>query len=216
MKNRLAPSILAADFANLASEIKEVEEAGIDILHVDVMDGHFVPNLSMGPNVVTAIRPLTNAELDVHLMISEPDHYIDAFSKAGADYLTVHAEACQHLHRTLQEIKAKGMKAGVALNPATPVCLIEHVMQELDLILIMTVNPGFGGQSFIKETLSKIKELKEKVSRYNHEIIIEVDGGINSETLPLAKAAGADLFVAGSAIFNESDRTVAIKKLNQL
>jgi ribulose-phosphate 3-epimerase len=216
MNNRIAPSILAADFANLSSEVEEVVEAGIDIIHIDVMDGHFVPNLSMGPHVVSAVRPLTTAELDVHLMITEPDRYIEAFANAGADYLTVHAEVCQHLHRTIQVIKENGMKAGVALNPATPVCMIEPVLPELDLILIMTVNPGFGGQTFIKETLNKIKDLKEKIAVSGKEIIIEVDGGINAETLPQAKAAGADLFVAGSAVFNEPDRRVAIQTLNQL
>lgn len=216
MGNRLAPSILAADFANLSHEVKEVESLGIDCIHIDVMDGHFVPNITMGPNVVAALRPLTGAALDVHLMITDPDRYIQDFAKAGADYLTVHAETCVHLHRTLQEIKKQGMKAGVALNPGTHVSAIEPVLEEADLVLIMTVNPGFGGQSFIHSTLKKIEELKSKLIEPRYSFIIEVDGGINEETLPLAKKAGADLFVAGSAIFNQEDRALAIQMLHQL
>ena len=194
MVNRLAPSILAADFSKLANEVKEVEKYGIDCIHIDVMDGHFVPNITMGPNVVKALRPITEAELDVHLMITDPDQYIEDFAKAGADYLTVHAEACVHLHRTIQEIKKHGMKAGVALNPATPASALQSILEDIDLVLIMTVNPGFGGQSFISSTLKKIEELREIIENQELSIIIEVDGGINEDTLPLAKKAGADLF----------------------
>ncbi|TCP29134.1 ribulose-phosphate 3-epimerase [Scopulibacillus darangshiensis] len=210
---RIAPSILAADFANLESEIKDVEASDIDLLHIDVMDGHFVPNITMGSNVVGALRPLTDCELDVHLMIENPDQYISDFADAGADMISVHVETCPHLHRTIQLIKEKNIKAGVALNPATPIEIIEPIIQDLDFILIMTVNPGFGGQVFIESMLGKIRKAKSLIDERGLEIAIEVDGGINEDTLGLCRKAGAELFVAGSSIFGQSNRSIAIDKL---
>lgn len=214
---KIAPSILSADFAKLAEEIKEVELAGADYIHVDIMDGHFVPNITMGPNIVEAIRPVTKLPLDVHLMIENPDQYIEAFANAGADYISVHVEACPHLHRTLQLIRSFQVKAGVVLNPATPVNTIAHVLEEVDLILLMTVNPGFGGQSFIEAVLPKIKQARALVNERQLPIEIEVDGGVNEETLKLCAEAGADVFVAGSAIFNKEDRKAALQSIrNQI
>lgn len=210
---KIAPSILAADFSKLADEIKEVEAGGADYIHVDVMDGHFVPNITMGPIVVEAIKPITQLPLDVHLMIKNPDQYIEAFAKAGADYLTVHVETTPHLHRTIQEIKKWGVKPGVVLNPATPVETIKYVIKEIDIVLLMTVNPGFGGQSFIESVLPKITEVKNMSEQAGVQIEIEVDGGINPETAKLCKEAGANVFVAGSAIFSQSDRQLAIKEI---
>src|SRR5699024_4693131 len=208
---KIAPSILSADFAKLGEEIKDVEKGGADYIHVDVMDGHFVPNITIGPLIVDAIRPVTNLPLDVHLMIENPDLYIPAFAKAGADIITVHQEACPHLHRTLQLIKDEEVKAGVVLNPATPVDFIKEVLSYVDMVLVMTVNPGFGGQSFIHEALPKIEQLNQlrKENCYSYES--EIDGGVNKETAKLCTDRGADVLVAGSAVYNESDRAAAIK-----
>ncbi|MDM5301696.1 ribulose-phosphate 3-epimerase [Bacillus subtilis] len=211
---KVAPSILSADFAALGNEIKDVEKGGADYIHIDVMDGHFVPNITIGPLIVEAVRPVTDLPLDVHLMIEEPDRYIPAFAKAGADILSVHAEACPHLHRTIQLIKEQGTKAGVVLNPHTPVQVIEHVFDDLDLVLLMTVNPGFGGQKFIHSVLSKIKEVKRMADeRGKKDLLIEVDGGVNKETAPLVIEAGANLLVAGSAVYGQPDRKKAISEI---
>ncbi|WP_449539967.1 ribulose-phosphate 3-epimerase [Ferdinandcohnia sp. Marseille-Q9671] len=210
---KIAPSILSADFAKLGEEIKDVENGGADYIHVDVMDGHFVPNITIGPLIVDAIRPITTLPLDVHLMIQNPDQYIPAFAEAGADYLTVHVEACSHLHRTIQLIKSHGVKAGVVLNPATPVDTIKHIIDDIDLVLLMTVNPGFGGQKFIPSVLAKIGEVAQMVRERNLDVEIEVDGGVNEETARLCVEAGANVLVAGSAIYNQSDRKAAIEKI---
>jgi ribulose-phosphate 3-epimerase len=198
---RIAPSILSADFARLGAEVEAVAAAGADFIHVDVMDGHFVPNLTIGPAVLKAIRKSTRLPFDVHLMISPVDPYIDDFVAAGADILTVHPEAGPHLHRTIQRIKAAGAKAGVALNPATPAALAIEVLAEIDLVLVMSVNPGFGGQAFIASQLTKIKTLRAAIDQANRAVMLEVDGGVNAETARLCAAAGADVLVAGSAVF---------------
>lgn len=210
---KIAPSILSADFSKLGSEIKDVEEGGADYIHVDVMDGHFVPNISIGPLVVEAIKPITNLPLDVHLMIDNPDYYIQAFADAGASIITVHQEACTHLHRTIQRIKESGVKAGVTINPATPAQLIKEVLPDVDLVLIMTVNPGFGGQSFIESGLRKIKQIANWRDEMNLSFEIEVDGGVNRETAKWCVDAGADVLVAGSAIYNKNDRKQAIASI---
>lgn len=207
---KIAPSILSADFAKLGEEITAVERAGADYIHVDVMDGHFVPNITIGPLIVEAIRPVTKLPLDVHLMIDNPDQYIEAFAKAGADYITVHVEACRHLHRTIHHIKSFGIKAGVVLNPATPVNTIEHIIKDIDMVLLMSVNPGFGGQKFIPEVLPKIRKVKEMADSIGKEIEIEIDGGVNSETAKLCVEAGANVLVAGSAIYDQEDYAAAI------
>ncbi|MGN1385186.1 MAG: ribulose-phosphate 3-epimerase [Bacillus sp. (in: firmicutes)] len=207
---KIAPSILSADFAKLGEEIKDVERGGADYIHVDVMDGHFVPNITIGPLIVEAIRPVTKLPLDVHLMIENPDDYIEEFARAGADYITVHVEACKHLHRTIGLIKSLGVKAGVVLNPATPVNTIQHVIKHVDMVLLMSVNPGFGGQSFIPEVLPKIREVKAMADEFNPALEIEIDGGVNAETAKLCIEAGANVLVAGSAIYNQSDRKAAI------
>jgi ribulose-phosphate 3-epimerase len=199
---RVAPSILAADFARLGEEVQAVEKAGADYIHIDVMDGHFVPNITIGPTVVAALRPLTKLPLDVHLMISPVDPFVAQFAKAGADIITVHAEAGAHVHRTVQSIRQLGIKAGVAFNPGTPDDAVDHLLDDVDLILVMTVNPGFGGQSFIKSQLAKIESLRKKIDATGRQIDLEVDGGITAETAELVISAGADVLVAGTATFS--------------
>jgi len=198
---KIAPSILSADFARLGEQVAEAEAAGADYIHVDVMDGRFVPNITVGHLVVKALRPVTKLPLDVHLMIEAPERYIEQFAKAGADILTVHQEACPHLHRVIGEIKELGVRAGVSLNPATPLNTLEEILPYLDLVLLMTVNPGFGGQEFIEEMLSKIERMRQMLDERGLTCELEVDGGINVETAPQVVAAGANVLVAGEAIF---------------
>lgn len=210
---KIAPSILSADFARLGQEISAVAEAGADYIHVDVMDGHFVPNITIGPPVVRSLRKITKLPLDVHLMISNPDTYIEAFQEAGADILTIHAEVATHLHRSLQHIRSKGMKASVSLNPASPLAPIEYVLENLDMVLIMSVNPGFGGQAFIPQVVPKIEKLKKMIDRQGLEIEIEVDGGVGPKNIGTVSAAGANVFVAGSAIFGTDDYAKTIQTM---
>lgn len=202
---RIAPSILSADFGRLAEEVRALEAAGADLVHVDVMDGRFVPNMTIGPVVVAALRPVTRLPLDVHLMIVEPERYIDAFAAAGADIITVHAEASPHLHRTVQHIRDTGKKASVALNPHSPIDHLEVVLPDLDMVLLMTVNPGFGGQKFISAVLPKVRALRAEIERRHLDLDIEVDGGITPETASILGAAGATVLVAGSAVFSTAD-----------
>ncbi len=213
---KIAPSILSADFTRLGEEIKAVEKAGADYIHIDVMDGHFVPNITVGPMIVAAARQATDLPLDVHLMIEDPDMYIDDFVKAGSDLITVHVETVTHLHRLLGVIRDAGVKAGVALNPATPLSSIEYVLKNLDMVVLMTVNPGFAAQSFIPEVLPKIRELKEIIAQKGIEVDIEVDGGINVKNIAQAAQAGANVFVAGSAIFGSRDyaETISVMRKN--
>ncbi|PTX61229.1 ribulose-phosphate 3-epimerase [Melghirimyces profundicolus] len=211
---KIAPSILSADFGRLSEEISEVEQAGADWVHVDVMDGRFVPNITIGPLVVEAIRPHTRLPLDVHLMIEEPDRYISAFAEAGADWISVHQEACPHLHRTVHLIKEHGVRAGVVLNPATPAETLKPILPDLDLILLMTVNPGFGGQAFIPGVLDKIRQVREMLDAAGLSgVELEVDGGINPETAKETVEAGATVLVAGSAVFGKTDRAGALQSL---
>lgn len=210
---KIAPSILSADFSKLGQEIKDVENGGADYIHVDVMDGHFVPNITIGPLIVEAVKPITNLPIDVHLMIENPDTYIPMFASAGASIISVHQEACPHLHRTIQLIKNAGVKSGVVINPATSVELIKEILFDIDLVLIMTVNPGFGGQSFIHQAVHKIEQVASLRKELNLSFEIEVDGGVNVDTAKLCTDAGADVLVAGSAIFNNNDRKQAIQNI---
>ena len=213
-KIKIAPSILSADFSKLGQQVAAAAEAGADYIHIDVMDGHFVPNITIGPAVVKAIRPFTSIPFDVHLMIERPGDYIRQFAEAGADIITVHVEACPHIHRTIQAIKELGKKAGASVNPGTPVDRLEDILPDLDLVLIMTVNPGFGGQKFITGTLNKISTVRETIDLMGLDTEIEVDGGINTETAAKAVAAGADVLVAGAAVFNGNDSVAeAIRKI---
>ena len=211
----IAPSILSADFSQLGDEIKALEQAGADWIHVDVMDGHFVPNITIGPLVVEAVRKVSELPLDVHLMIENADRYIGEFISAGSDIITVHVEACTHLNRTIQLIKEQDVKAGVVLNPATPLSSLEEILHEIDMVLLMSVNPGFGGQKFIPSMLDKIQNLSEVMSHYENPIELEVDGGIKAENVGEIKQAGASVLVAGSAIFNAKDYKKAIKSLRE-
>ena len=212
---KIAPSILSADFARLGDEVRAVEKAGADYIHVDVMDGHFVPNITIGPIVVEAVRQVTALPLDVHLMIDNPDLYIPEFARAGADFIVVHAEATNHLHRTVQLIKSFGKKAGVSLNPATPLHHLDYILDELDLVLLMTVNPGFGGQSFIEACLPKIHALRGILDKRGLETELEVDGGVKIENIDRIAHAGADVFVAGSAVFGSADYAATIAELKR-
>lgn len=213
---KLAPSILSADFARLLEDVKKVEKAGCEYLHIDVMDGHFVPNITLGHAIVKSLRKDVNMVFDTHLMIENPDNYIKDFVDAGSDLIVVHAEACRHLHRTIQNIKSYNVKAGVALNPATSIESIKHIIEDVDMVLIMTVNPGFGGQSFIESMLEKIKELKQLIDDKNLNVDIQVDGGIKPDNIHKVVEAGANIIVAGSAIFNSEniEETVSLMRKN--
>ncbi len=211
---KISPSILSADFSRLGEEIRTVTEAGADYIHIDVMDGHFVPNITIGPFIVEAARKVTDLPLDVHLMIENPDRYVADFARAGSDIITVHVEACRHLNRTLSLIRESGAKAGVALNPATPVCLLDSVIDDLDLVLVMSVNPGFGGQSFIEGSLGKIKEVRKMLDeRGLDDVELEVDGGVKPDNIAKVAGAGADVFVAGSAVFGKGDYKAIISDM---
>ena len=212
---KLAPSILSADFARLLEDVKKVEKAGCEYLHIDVMDGHFVPNITLGPGIVKSLRKDVNMVFDAHLMIENPDNYIKEFADAGCDIIVVHQEACTHLHRTIQNIKSHGIKAGDALNHATPIETIKYVLQDVDMVLLMSVNPGFGGQSYIPVVTEKIKELKALIDEMNLDIDIEVDGGVKPSNIAEVVNAGANVIVAGSAIFNAGNIDEAVKSLRE-
>ena len=216
MKRIIAPSLLAADFGNLQRDIEMVNESEADWFHLDIMDGVFVPNISYGMPVISAINKIAKKPLDVHLMIVNPDRFIKTFKKVGANILTVHFEACKHLHRTVQAIKAEGMQAGVSLNPHTPISVLEDIIEDLDLVLIMSVNPGFGGQSFIENTYKKIKQLHKLINETNSKAIIEVDGGVNDKNIDKLAKAGADAFVAGSFVFKSENPTKIIYNLKNI
>ncbi|HNU85735.1 MAG TPA: ribulose-phosphate 3-epimerase [Syntrophales bacterium] len=216
MKYRIAPSILSADFSRLGEEIRAVEKAGADLIHVDVMDGHYVPNITIGPGVVASLRKTTRLPFDVHLMIEDPDRYIDAFIDAGSDIVTVHAEAVIHLNRTVNYIKGKGARAGVSLNPSTPLSCIEEILPDIDQLLIMTVNPGFGGQKFIPGTLPKIRKARELARSRGLGLVIEVDGGVTPDNIGVLAEAGADVFVAGAAIFGSPPYADTIARMKAI
>ncbi len=213
---QIAPSILSADFSRLGEEIQAVDRAGAGVIHIDVMDGHFVPNITIGPLVVEAARRSTAKILDVHLMIEDPDLYIDSFVQAGADWITVHVEACSHLHRTIAHIKERGKKAGVVLNPATSLASLDYILPEVDLVMLMSVNPGFGGQSFIVSSLDKARELRRRINALGRSIGIEMDGGISRKTIAQAAEAGVNIFVAGSAVYGSADYAAVIDELRGL
>lgn len=212
---KVAPSILSADFSKLGEEIKKIEDSGAELVHIDVMDGHFVPNITIGPLIVSAIRPLTNLTLDVHLMISEPDKYVDVFKDAGADIITVHAEAATHLDRLVSRIRQLGIKAGVSLNPSTHESCLEYVLDKIDMVLIMSVNPGFGGQSFIEGMTDKISSVKKAITKRNLNVDIQVDGGVNLDTVSKVTGAGANILVAGSAFFGSENPFEFVRMLKE-
>lgn len=213
---KICPSILSADFAKLADEISEVERAGADIIHCDIMDGHFVPNITFGADIISQVNNITDLPLDVHLMIENADKYVDSFAKAGADYISVHYENNYHLHRLVDKIKSLGVKAGVVLNPASPVFLLKNIIEHLDFVLIMSVNPGFGGQKFIMNSIDKVLELKKMINEFNPECKIEIDGGIGLNNLKLVSDAGVDMFVCGASVFKSVDRIGVIKEMKRL
>jgi ribulose-phosphate 3-epimerase len=212
---KIAPSILSADFARLGEEVKSVEQAGADYIHIDVMDGHFVPNITIGPMIVKAVRQVTELPLDVHLMISNPDFFVEEFVMAGADMITVHAEAVNHLHRSIQHITKAGARPAVSLNPASPLQMIEYVLDDLGMVLLMTVNPGFGGQAFIPGVIPKIESLKEMIDKRGLDIELQVDGGIGPQTIGPVSSAGANVFVAGSAIFHSDNYAETIRLMRE-
>ena len=211
----IAPSILSADFSRLGEEVRAVEAAGADVIHVDVMDGHFVPNITIGPLVVKAVRAVTSLPVDVHLMITNPDRYLQDFIDAGADWVTVHVEACVHLHRTLTYIRSQGKKAGAVLNPATSLSTLDYVLEEVDLVMLMSVNPGFGGQSFIESTQAKTARLRQMLDAVNPSAGIEIDGGVSPATIGRIASAGANIFVAGSAIYGQNDYPSVIRAMKE-
>lgn len=215
-EKKIAPSILSADFSRLGEEVRRVEDAGADWIHVDVMDGRFVPNITVGPFILEAVKKVTTLPLDVHLMIERPEQYIGEFASAGADIITVHVEACTHLHRTIQSIKEKGKKAGVSLNPATPLVLAGEILGDIDLLLIMSVNPGFGGQRFIPSALDKIKSAREMVDQAGAKVVIEIDGGVKLDNIGVISSAGADIFVSGSGVFGTKDYKATIGEMKRI
>ena len=216
MKNKLAPSILSADFSNLGEAVRSVEEGGADYIHIDVMDGHYVPNITIGPAVEKDLRKTSDLIFDVHLMIENPDNFIEDFYKAGADIITVHQEATKHLHRTIQKIKSYGLKAGVSLNPATPIAVLNEIIRDVDMVLLMSVNPGFGGQSLIENVKYKFYDLQQLLNKFNLDIDIEIDGGVNSSNLKEVLSWGANVIVAGSAIYHTDDVVLETKKFKEI